>query len=122
MDTVRKKVEKATRVGKSLVKSLIPHGELYTQRVTEAITKDRTLALTITAFRVPDPDGHWKLVDKHLLSACNNLSVGCLYSAMQISVLHLGEELDLKIQKYLELEFFNAVDEMESRNGHAAER
>lgn len=113
MDTVRKKVERATSVGQNLVKILLPHGDVYTQRFAEAFEKNKKIAFAVGTFRVPDPDGYWRFTDKNLLAVCNNLSIGCLYSAMQISAKHLSEETDRDIQRFLEAEFFSALDKVD---------
>ena len=114
MDTVKKKAEKATLVGRNLVKVLIPYGDDYIKQFVTEFENDREIAFRLGVHRVHDPEGRWIDSNPHLLAVCNNLILGSLYSAMYISQNHLSERLNTKILRYLEIEFFNILDQMEN--------
>lgn len=120
MDTVRRKAEKAAMVGKSLVKVLVPYGDAYIKQFNLEFNKDKEVAFKLNkvgAFTLADPEGLWKEVTPEMQVVCNNLVMGCLYTAMHLSQQHLNPRLNEKIQRYLELEFFNVLDQMETIPG-----
>lgn len=116
MDTIKKKMEKAERVGKELVRVLIPEADAYIESFTQAIAKDRQLLFKLQTNLIVPREPHWSKINSNLLIVCNNLIPGCLYSAMQ-----LAEGMDAvtcrQIKSYLESEFFNKLDGFEV--GHA---
>ncbi len=115
MDTMRRKMEKAERVGRELVRALIPEGDLYIKLLLAKVGEDRQVLFKLQNELLVPQEPYWAKIDRRLLLVCNNLIVGALYGA-----LHLSESLPPmtheRIRKYLELEFFNKLDAVEVRS------
>lgn len=113
MDSVRRKVEKATQVGKSLVKLLIPHGDAYIKYVHEGVSADKSTIFRLAQYKVKDNE-LWANQNPRLLEVCNFLATGCLYSSLQHANTHLDKSTYMRIQGYLETNFFNILDDVEA--------
>lgn len=117
MDTLQDKMEEATRVGRALVRELLPHGDDYVKSViAEVGIEGRSMKqamLRMRSFMLKKSCPEWEAQAPALLTTCNYLIFGCLYSAMHISQMWLDEETATKVHRYLELNFFDSLDRIE---------